>query len=265
MALADVNGDGKLDVIASADQYYEESQNRESWNKEQARVYLYKKDRTFERKSEGILDASYSYTAEAWDFDGDGRTDVLIGSRFFGAVLLLFKNQGDGTLRSVVVPGVEVWAYHLGLATGHFGKDRALAFADLFYKGHNEKPELRAAGINLHIYRKGEWEKRPIWREKGSGAVLNTIAFGDMDGDGLDDIVFPDTSRGRLRIFLQQADGTFKEAEEKDEPPILPVAQSVRLVDLDRDGRLDVVMSKTAVGSDPPNQGGWSVFMNRRK
>jgi FG-GAP-like repeat len=261
VTLADVNGDGKLDVIASADHV---ESSGEPWNREQAHLYLNLGNRTFKRKADGLYDASLSNSVTAWDCDGDGRADVLIGSNYFAAVQLLFHNNGNGTLTPVNVPDVEIWAYHFALAPGTFGKDRAPAFADLFYKGSYLSADFRAAGINVHVYRKGKWEKHVVWREKGSQAVLRTLAFGDVDGDGLDDIVFPDTVRGRLRIFLQQADGKFKEAEEKDEPAILPVAQHVKLVDLNGDGRLDVVLAKTIEAPEPKNQGGWSVFLNSR-
>ena len=261
VALADLNGDGKLDVIAATDKYEVSSVG---WQRDQAHAYLYAGNRSFKLNREGILDASFSNSAVAWDFDGDGRKDVLLGSQYFAAVQLLFKNQGDGTLAPVAVPDVEVWAYHFAVVPGTFGKSRAKAFADLFYKGGMEDPDLRVAGINLHVYRDGRWEKHVVWREKGCKAVLRTVAVGDLDGDGLDDVVFPDTFRGRLRIFFQQSDGSFKEADEKDEPKIGPVAQHVELVDLDRDGRLDVVLAKTVESVDPPNQGGWTVFLNKR-
>jgi hypothetical protein len=261
VALADVNGDGKLDVVASADHI---EAGPEAWNREQAHVYLNLGNRQFKRKADGLYDASLSNSVTAWDYEGKGRSDILIGSNYFAALQLLFRNNGDGTLTAVNLPDVETWAYHFALAPGTFGKDRAPAFADLYYKGSYLTADLRAAGINVHVYRKGKWEKHVVWREKGSLAVLRTLAFGDIDGDGLDDIVFPDTLRGRLRIFLQQADGTFKEADEKDEPPILPVAQHVKLVDLNGDGRLDVVLSKTVEAPEPRNQGGWSVFLNSK-
>jgi hypothetical protein len=257
VALADLNGDGKLDVIADADR---NDATGVPWNRNQAEVYLYAGHRAFQWKADGILDASFSNFAAALDFDRDGKTDVLLGSHLFASVLTLFRNQGDGTLSPVVVPDLEVWAYHFSLPPGTFGRQRAPAFADLFFKASKE---ARTAGINVHAFRNGQWEKRRVWREKSPKALLRTIAFGDLDGDGLDDIVFPDTSLGRLRIFLQQPDGSFKEADEKDEPKIGQTAQCVRLADLDGDGRLDVVLSKTVEGGDP-SQGGWTVFLNRK-
>ena len=259
VALADLNGDGKLDVIASGDKY---ETRGVAWNRDQAHVYLYAGNRSFRYNPDGIFDASFSNSVTPWDFDRDGKTDVLIGSNYYAAVLVLFRNEGNGQLAQVVVPDVEVWAYHFALAPGTFGKERASAFADLFYKG-SHVIEARVAGINVHVFKNGQWQMHRVWREKNSKSVQRTIAFGDLDGDGLDDIVFPDTFKGRLRIFLQQPDGSFKEADEKDEPKIQPVAQCVRLADLNGDGRLDIILAKT-VESQDPNQGGWSVFLNRK-
>ena len=39
--------------------------------------------------------------------------------------------------------------------------------------------------------------------------------------------------------------------------------QCVRLADLDGDGRLDIVVSKTVASRDPTNNGGWDVYLNR--
>jgi len=262
VALVDVDGDGKLDVVAAADTVEPGGQ---AWKRDQVQVFLNRGNRSFQKKPNALLDGSFSYSAQAFDFDRDGKTDVLLGSHYFGAVLLLYRNEGDGTFSQVVVPDLEIWAYHFAPVPGTFGKERSPAFADLVMKGSYE--DLQAEGINVHVFRKGQWEKHVVFREKNYRAVLRTIAFGDVDGDGLDDIVFPDTKRGLLRIFLQQADGTFKEADEADEPKILPVAQCVRLADLNGDGRLDVVLAKTVESSSRTDEkmGGWTVFLNRPK
>lgn len=259
VALADINGDGRPDLIVSRDTY---DAGATGWNSDQVQVFVNRGGRAFELKKDALVDASFSNSATAWDYDGDGRADALLGSNAFAAVLLLFHNDGNGKLSQVVVPDVEVWAYHSVLAPGTFGRDRAAAFADVFYKGSAELNDGRAAGINIHAFRAGRWERHRVWRARMGKAVLYAVALGDLDGDGLDDVVFPDSDLRRLRVFLQQPDGSFKEAAREDEPGIGLVPQCVRLADLDGDGRLDVVLSKTAVVE---NQGGWTVFLNRKK
>jgi len=66
------------------------------------------------------------------------------------------------------------------------------------------------------------------------------------------------------RSFFQQPDGTFLEAAEKDEPALDSPGQCVRIADIDRDGRPDLVLSKTVSAVRPEDVGGWDVYLNRR-
>jgi hypothetical protein len=88
--------------------------------------------------------------------------------------------------------------------------------------------------------------------------------MGDLDGDRLDDIVFPDSEERRLKIFFQQPDGAFVEADQHEEPVLDSPGQCVRLEDLDKDGRLDIVLSRTVSSARPEDRGGWDVYLNRR-
>ena len=52
---------------------------------------------------------------------------------------------------------------------------------------------------------------------------------------------------------------------ESEEPTLDSPGQCVRLADLNGDGRLDVVVSKTVSSSNPNERGGWNVYLNRVK
>ena len=258
IVLVDADGDGKLDIVTSTDA------PSLSDSQDQVRVYLYRGDKGWESVSGGVAGGFYSNSLTAWDFDGDGRKDVLTGSHLIGALTLLWRNLGNGKFEPVSFPEIEIYAYHFSTAAGTFGKSRVPAFADAYYMFTNQPTEARAAGISVYSYEKGGWNRHRVWRKKEGKTAQYALAMGDLDGDGLDDIVFADSEVNRLRILFQKADGTFVEMDEKEEPAIISPGQCIRLADLDGDGRLDIVLSRTVASYRADERGGWDVYLNRR-
>jgi hypothetical protein len=258
IVLLDANSDGKLDIVAARDILVQDEANAGP----NLRLYLYKGAR-WQFEKEG-LNGAISNSLNAWDFDGDGKKDVLTGSHQFGVLAILWKNRGDGTFSAVTFPDMEIQAFHFATAPGTFGRGRSPAFADAFHLFTNDPKPMRAIGVTLYSFENGAWKRHRVWRRKEGLSVNYALAMGDLDQDGLDDIVVADTQERRLRIFLQSADGSFEEMAEKDEPTLDSPGQCVRLGDLDGDGRPDIVLTKTVSSTAPDEPGGWEVYLNKR-
>lgn len=263
VTLLDADGDGKLDVVASRDGPNPEQKG--TIDKQQVRVYLNRGKDGFEWKKESLIGGFYSNSLSAWDYDGSGRKDILTGSNYTGALTLLWKNQGDATFAPVSFDAIELYAYHFTTVPGTFGKARVPAFADSYMAQANVPDPTRSVGISLYVFRDGKWERRRIWSEKDGRASVSALAMGDVDGDGLDDVVFADSGNRRVRILFQQPDGSFAELDQKLEPAIASLGQWLRLADLNGDGRLDIVLSRTVSSASPNETGGWNVYLNRAK
>ena len=259
IALVDADGDGKLDIVASSDSIIGASNSQD-----QIRVYLFRGAAGFEYKRDGLLGGLYSNSLHAWDFDGDGRKDILTGSYFIGGLTLLWKNLGNGRFDPVLFDDIEIYAYHFATEPGTFGRQRSPAFADAYLMITNDPQPLRATGISIYSFEKGSWLRHRVWRKKSGQSAQYALAMGDLDGDGLDDIVFTDSDVNRLRVFFQKPDGSFVEMAEQEEPALDSLGQCIRLADLDGDGRLDIILSKTVASYRPGEEGGWNVYLNRR-
>jgi FG-GAP-like repeat len=263
ITLIDANGDGKLDIVASKDVPSGETMN--TIDKLQVRLYLYKGDQGWEWRKQALVGGFYSNSLHGWDYLGDGHKAVLSGSNYTGALSLVWRNAGDGTFAPVQFDGIELYAYHFTTQPGTFGKARVPAFADAYFSQANLPDPTRAVGISVYAFDHGTWTRHRAWRKLESKASVTAMAFGDLDGDGLDDIVFADNEQRKIRVLFQQPDGSFKEMDEKLEPSIASLGQWICLADLDGDGRLDIVLSRTVSSSAPNEKGGIDVYLNKAK
>ncbi|MEP6802061.1 MAG: VCBS repeat-containing protein [Acidobacteriota bacterium] len=259
VALVDVDGDGRLDIVASRD-IVDNSGDAVDLN--QVRTYLYRSPRAFEFRTQSLPGGAYSYSMNVWDYDRDGKVDLLTGSHVYAAQTLLWKNAGKGAFLPIAFQQLESYAFHFSTRPGTFGPAKLPAFVDAYSKFMQE-PLRNALGLNVYSLKDGAWTVHRVFRKKGSNAFLYAVAMGDLNSDGLDDVVFPDSELKKVRIFLQTADGQFRELPDAQEPAINSQAQCVRLVDVNGDGRLDLVIAKTIPSSSPRDPGGWSVYLNR--
>ena len=258
VALVDVDGDGHLDIVASRDVL---DSSTDAVDLNQVRTYLYRAPRSFEFRANSVPGAAYSYSMNPWDFDHDRRVDLLTGSHVYAAQTMLWKNGGKGEFSPVAFRELESYAFHFATRPGSFGARKEPAFADAYSKFMQE-PLRSAVGINVYSLHGGAWTTHRVFRKKGANTFLYGLAMGDVNGDGLDDVVFPDSDLKKIRIFLQTPSGEFREIPEELEPPINSQAQCVRIADVNGDGKPDLVIAKSVPSSSPTDPGGWSVYIN---
>lgn len=159
VALGDLNGDGKLDVVVG---------NEGSDGHWSVTVFLGKGDGTLLAPDEVFVEPT-SWVALA-DFDGDGRLDVVVAETENEAAVLLGK--GDGTFAAPAY--YSAWDGVSRVATGDVNRDGK---QDIVIATGDSTTVLLGKGDGTFAARLGY----PI------GA--NTLALGDLNGDGTPDLV----------------------------------------------------------------------------
>jgi hypothetical protein len=259
IAAFDVNGDGHPDIVASRDMMNAALRRKEGKDYHQVRVFLNDGKGHFTSDDDAIRGACFSFNIFPIDVTGSGKRDLLTGCRGLGGWGLTWKNDGKGKFDNELFEIIEQAAYHFAVAPGSFGPSHSTAFADLYQKVAGG---LTAEGLNVYFKDSSGWHKVVVWRKKGTSSRVTAVAMGDLNGDGLDDVVAPDRDSNKLRIFLQTKEGTFEEEPESAEPALDSYAVDIRLADLNGDGRLDIVLAKSVFSERPRDPGGVEVLLN---
>ena len=218
IAMGDVNGDGKLDVVTG--------------NFHSKSVSLLAND------GHGALEPPVNYSlgrqpcdVALEDLNGDGKLDIATGNPNTVSILL---NAGDGTFGAVheYPAGRDTWAFAVGDLSGDGRPDIATA---------NRSRNSTTVLVNRGDGSFGE----PV--DYGTGPGPSTVTIGDVNGDGTDDVVTANGSSDpngeqwwldSVSVLLGQGDGTLRPK------------RNYRLRDPNEDGRYFITVRIADVNAD---------------
>jgi uncharacterized protein (TIGR03437 family) len=235
MAPGDFNNDGKLDLAVA--------------DSNGGTVSILLGDGTGKFPSENDYAAAYEPIGLlATDLDGDGSLDVLVGTghpdvllpNSNSGVFTAFFGRGDGTL-------IGPPAYPTG---GAIGGNHSMALADFNGDG---KPDVAVAAGDVWILLSlgGGSFKTPVRLAmptlNNSSVSADTLAAGDFNGDGRQDLVVGTAYGDGVYVFLGNGDGTFQAPVQYTTGGNVT---SVAVADFNGDGKLDI--AACGYSSSPP-------------
>jgi large repetitive protein len=224
LILADLNGDGHLDVIVGG-RYL---------GNDVIEIRLGNGDGTFTASNVFPTAINSFLTLKAADFNGDGKLDLLGISGDSELVTLLGK--GDGTFGpphfTALPASARIFEDHL--AVGDFDNDGKLDVALTVFAGSF----FDSLSVNLG---NGDGTFRPLTLFKPGGGLNNLVAV-DFDGDGTLDLVIQGETV--LRLFHGNRDGTFQISRQFN-PAGVPGAFLVT-ADFDRNGKPDIILGDSS-------------------
>lgn len=194
VTVADVNGDGLGDIIASND------------DSSDVTILFGKADGTVTVPTSGYAVGGYPYNqAIVADFNGDGFADIVVSDDEFSLVYL--RGYGDGTFRAALnyYAPTEPTAYadSVGIASGDFNKDGHPDFVTANYCSSCANP----MGISVFLSNPDGSMQPAV--NYGTTSDLSYVAVGDFNGDKNLDIAAIENSTGMVQIFNGDGTGSF--------------------------------------------------------
>jgi uncharacterized protein (DUF2141 family) len=271
VSLADVNGDGKLDLVVA------NGCDKTNCSLGGVGVLLGKGDGTFKPPvtySSGVPSV-YGSRVAVGDLNGDGKLDLAVATTGVGCgngcppgLVAVLLGRGNGTFKKAKT-----------YPTGGFDAIGWVVIADL---NGDKKPDLvvanycaneckypPTAGSVSVLLGKGNGTFHPAKTYPSGGSGTASVAVADLNKDGKPDILVancgpfacgPGSPGGNVGVLLGKGNGTFKSAVN------YPAANSpfdVVAADVNGDGKLDIVVSNWGTPNAAVNDGAVTVLQGK--
>lgn len=236
LAVADWDGDGRLDVLALGEGPTPAGPAAAVRPSAAGlRIWLGRPDGFAARDDAGS--ALFGRSVAIADLDGDGRRAAVTGSSVLGRTDLLCAPAPGGGCARATIPALPARAYVRAVAAGDVdgdGRD-ALAVAAITFAASGP-----VSVVDLLRRREGAWTRERLLAQPGLVGAW-ALALGDVDGDGRRDLVAL-SQRGEPWLFRNAGGGRLVRVATGAATPFAGCGGShVELADLDGDGRDEIV------------------------
>lgn len=220
--LADVNGDNKIDLLASSG----------STTLTPLGVMLGNGDGTFNAfTSYGVTTWGGGFELEAADFNGDNKIDTVV-LNFQGGTgqsATLFLGNGDGTFKASTT-------ITLGVSVG----PRSSIVADIDNDGDQDLA-IGETGTTSIMILLNNGDGTFTIANSFSSSGPSGLKHADINGDGFIDLLATETSPNRIGVYFGNGDGTFKARMSSASMGTITGSHSIG--DFNSDGAIDVATS----------------------
>ncbi len=217
VAVGDLNGDGVPDLAVA------------NGSDDTVSILLGKGDGTFQTPTTEAVGSQPDSVAVA-DFNGDGKQDLVTANCCDNNVSVLLGN-GNGTFQAQQTYDAGDSPY--AVAVGDFNND---GIPDLAVT--NDDSTGGSLGSVAVLLGSGDGSFGPF-HDYATGGVPQSLAVGDFDGDGNQDLAVGNLQTNNVGVLLGDGDGSFQ-TQEAFATGAGPA--SVAVSDFDRDGKPDIAV-----------------------
>ncbi len=229
-SLGDLDGDGDLDLVLAKGRH---------WPLVEL-VLLNDGKGDFSQRHNLSDKADRTYTAALADLDGDRDLDLVVGNDAPDEKVVYF-NDGKGRFSLAGTFGEAKWTTR-NVTVVDLNRDNR---PDIVIANRGG-PQNRSANYICLNDGRGRFAACRVL----SSESATTIAAGDLNGDGLPDLVVPHRDGGQSYLFINNGQGDGKGGFTAKHPfsPDKLATRAIALGDLNGDGRLDIVIGDEARG-----------------
>jgi Big-like domain-containing protein/VCBS repeat protein len=253
VAIADVNGDGKLDLVV-ANCGPSGSGGCGSTVHGVVSVLLGNGDGTFQAAVTYDSGGLNAFSVAVADVNGDGTADVLVASdrdvyyNSTSGMLGVLLGNGDGTFQKAVT-----------YLTGGLGSTSVVVVdvnrdskLDLLIANGACKPNNNYGGCVGVLLGNGDGTFQPVVTYDSGGGETSSVAVADVNGDGKLDLLVTNwfcLSPNAVVVLLGNGDGTFQAAVSYGSGG--ETAWSIAVADVNGDGKPDLLVANQCAGNTP--------------